>query len=201
MPRRSRCAKQHSTVRLNDTPDSQGPQGTRSAGMACLFSAPQLLNVAIREEHTGAAFYKALAHQTDSPELREFALKVAQMEEEHEREFKALLTSFSSAQRVLPGLLDRGPHLPSWTGRRRVGRPTDFGRASGRDGNGDGKEHAVALPGDDALCSRATTRGARRRRRRRKTAPGGFREIQRGALFMSCRWLPTVSCIFLSLPQ
>jgi rubrerythrin len=59
--------------------------------MADLFSASELINVAIQEEQTGATFYRALAENTRSPELKEFALRVAKMEDEHERKFRDLL--------------------------------------------------------------------------------------------------------------
>lgn len=61
--------------------------------MPALFSVRELIDVAIREEQTGATFYRALADSTDSEDLREFALQVAQMEDEHERTFRGLLDS------------------------------------------------------------------------------------------------------------
>ena len=66
--------------------------------MAALFSPWELVNVAIREEHTGAAFYRALARRTDSDTLAEFALRVAEMEDEHERRFKELLQEVGGEQ-------------------------------------------------------------------------------------------------------
>jgi rubrerythrin len=59
--------------------------------MASIFSARELINVAIVEEHTGANFYRALADATDSAPLRDFALDVAKMEDEHEEKFRGLL--------------------------------------------------------------------------------------------------------------
>ncbi len=59
--------------------------------MAELFSASELLNIAIREEVTGANFYRALAEDTNSPALREYAEKVAVMEDEHAEKFRTLL--------------------------------------------------------------------------------------------------------------
>ncbi|MGD2173778.1 MAG: ferritin family protein [Candidatus Brocadiaceae bacterium] len=56
-----------------------------------LFSARELIEIAVREEKTGATFYRELAESTDSAELREFALEVAQMEDEHEEKFRRLL--------------------------------------------------------------------------------------------------------------
>jgi rubrerythrin len=59
--------------------------------MPDLFSAKELIEVAIREEQTGAAFYRAAAERSDSKELKDFMLRVARMEDEHERKFRGLL--------------------------------------------------------------------------------------------------------------
>ncbi len=59
--------------------------------MPDLFSASELINVAIKEEITGATYYRALAKKTASQDLKEFALKVAAMEDEHEAKFRKLL--------------------------------------------------------------------------------------------------------------
>ena len=56
-----------------------------------LFSASELVNIAIREEVTGATYYRAVAEKTGSPELRDFALKTATMEDEHADKFRKLL--------------------------------------------------------------------------------------------------------------
>lgn len=59
--------------------------------MTELFSIRELLQVAIEEEQTGAAFYRALAEETNDRELEAFALRVAQMEDAHEELFADLL--------------------------------------------------------------------------------------------------------------
>jgi rubrerythrin len=59
--------------------------------MADLFSVAELIDVAIREEQTGATYYRALAESTDSEDLAEFALEVAAMEDEHEQKFRDLI--------------------------------------------------------------------------------------------------------------
>ncbi len=56
-----------------------------------LFSARELIDVAIREEQTGATYYRALAESTESEDLAKFALQVAAMEDEHERKFRGML--------------------------------------------------------------------------------------------------------------
>ncbi len=59
--------------------------------MPDLFSAAELINIAIREEVTGATYYRALAEETESDSLREFARGVAEMEDEHADKFRDLL--------------------------------------------------------------------------------------------------------------
>lgn len=59
--------------------------------MPDLFSAAELINIAIREEVTGATYYRALAEETDSESLEEFALEVAEMEDTHAQKFRNLL--------------------------------------------------------------------------------------------------------------
>lgn len=58
--------------------------------MPSLFSAKELIEVAVREEHTGATYYRALAEATDSEELAAFAREVAEVEDGHEARFKDL---------------------------------------------------------------------------------------------------------------
>ncbi len=60
--------------------------------MANLFSASELLNIAIREEVTGGDFYRALSEKAESPELSRFAEEVAKMEDEHADKFRNLLS-------------------------------------------------------------------------------------------------------------
>jgi rubrerythrin len=59
--------------------------------MPDLFSVLELIEVAIREEGTAFTFYNAAAKNVDSQDLKEFLLKVAVMEEEHEQKFRDLL--------------------------------------------------------------------------------------------------------------
>ena len=61
--------------------------------MPDLFSVKELIEVAIREEQTGATYYRALAEATESEELAEFARAVAQMEDDHQAKFRGLLES------------------------------------------------------------------------------------------------------------
>lgn len=66
--------------------------------MPDLFSARELIEVAIREEQTAGVFYRAAARQTDSAELEAFMLKVAVMEDDHERKFRGLLNRVGAYQ-------------------------------------------------------------------------------------------------------
>jgi rubrerythrin len=59
--------------------------------MPDLFAASELINIAIREETTGAAYYRAVAKKTKSKQLKDFAAKVAKMEDEHAAKFRKLL--------------------------------------------------------------------------------------------------------------
>jgi rubrerythrin len=59
--------------------------------MPDLFSAAEMLNIAVREEVTGATFYRALADKTRSEELKQFALQTADMEDKHAERFRKLL--------------------------------------------------------------------------------------------------------------
>ena len=56
-----------------------------------LFSAAELINIAIREEVTGATYYRTLAEKTESEALEEFATEVAEMEDVHAEKFRNLL--------------------------------------------------------------------------------------------------------------
>ena len=56
-----------------------------------LFSASELINIAIREELTGASYYRAVARKAKSAQLRKFALEVADMEDAHAELFRKLL--------------------------------------------------------------------------------------------------------------
>ena len=60
--------------------------------MASLFSASELINIAIREEVTGATYYRAIAERAKSDELKEFALETADMEDAHAEKFRRLLS-------------------------------------------------------------------------------------------------------------
>ena len=59
--------------------------------MASLFSASELINIAIREEVTGGTYYRAVAERAASDELSRFALETADMEDAHAEKFRKLL--------------------------------------------------------------------------------------------------------------
>jgi len=60
--------------------------------MATLFSVSDMLKVAIREEETGATYYRELADTTDSEDLAKFATNVARMEDVHAERFREMLS-------------------------------------------------------------------------------------------------------------
>jgi len=59
--------------------------------MPNLFSVKELISIAVREEGTGANFYRAAARSARSAELKDFMLRVAAMEDEHGQKFSELL--------------------------------------------------------------------------------------------------------------
>jgi rubrerythrin len=59
-----------------------------------------LLEAAVREEQTGAAFYRKMADMTDSGELADFAEEVAEMEDEHEEKFLKMLDKLEEGEDV-----------------------------------------------------------------------------------------------------
>jgi len=68
--------------------------------MAQLFSASELINIAIREEATGGTYYRAVAKRAESEDLRSFALQVADMEDAHAEKFRKLLAEVGEYQPV-----------------------------------------------------------------------------------------------------
>ena len=56
-----------------------------------LFRVAELINVAIRDEETGIAFYKALAGITKNPEIKERVLGISRQEELHAQWFREML--------------------------------------------------------------------------------------------------------------
>jgi rubrerythrin len=59
-----------------------------------------LLEAAVREEQTGAAFYRKMAELTDTEELARFARSVAQMEDEHEQKFLQMQQELDEGQDI-----------------------------------------------------------------------------------------------------
>ena len=59
--------------------------------MAKMFQASELVQVAVDDEKSGAAFYQALAETTANAELKEFFTALAEQERHHQRRFEELL--------------------------------------------------------------------------------------------------------------
>jgi len=58
--------------------------------MAIRFNADEILQMAIRIEQNGAAFYRKAAQKKKGQDGFDFLLKLAEMEEEHERTFATM---------------------------------------------------------------------------------------------------------------
>jgi len=56
-----------------------------------LFEVSELINVAVKDEETGIAFYSALADATKTPEIKKAILAIAEQEEFHRDRFKEML--------------------------------------------------------------------------------------------------------------
>ena len=52
-----------------------------------LFKATEIVDMAIQEERNGVAYYEALARKTSDATVKDFALRMAEEERRHEREF------------------------------------------------------------------------------------------------------------------
>jgi rubrerythrin len=60
-----------------------------------LFLGSQICEMAIETEKKGAAFYDAVASAAKTREVRDFCLRMAAAEREHEATFKAMLSSLA----------------------------------------------------------------------------------------------------------
>jgi len=56
-----------------------------------IFSVSELLNIAIKDEETGIAFYEALAEGTKDPDLKEHIKHIARQEQYHAQRFREML--------------------------------------------------------------------------------------------------------------
>lgn len=63
-----------------------------------IFEVPEIVQMAIDEEHNGYFFYNALAECADSGELRELAEVLAEQERGHEQRFIALRDQLGAFQ-------------------------------------------------------------------------------------------------------
>lgn len=57
-----------------------------------VFSTSELLNIAVKDEETGIAFYRTLAENTKNTELKERLLAISRQEEMHANRFKEMLS-------------------------------------------------------------------------------------------------------------
>ena len=56
-----------------------------------LFDVRELLQMAVKDEETGIAFYKALAEATQAPHVRTQCLAISEQEEAHAQRFRKML--------------------------------------------------------------------------------------------------------------
>lgn len=56
-----------------------------------LFDIRELIKMAVKDEETGIAFYKALAEETQQPEVRDGIQAIAEEEKHHRDRFKGML--------------------------------------------------------------------------------------------------------------
>ncbi len=56
-----------------------------------IFNVAELLNIAIRDEETGIAFYDTLAEVSKNPELKEHIKAISRQEAKHAERFRAML--------------------------------------------------------------------------------------------------------------
>jgi rubrerythrin len=56
-----------------------------------LFDPREMLKMAVMDEETGVAFYKALAARTDRPDLESALISISKQEEIHAKRFKEML--------------------------------------------------------------------------------------------------------------
>jgi len=63
-----------------------------------VFDVRELINMAIKDEETGAAFYRALAEATQKPQIKKACLEIAGQEERHRERFQAILDEIGEFQ-------------------------------------------------------------------------------------------------------
>jgi rubrerythrin len=56
-----------------------------------VFQASELLNIAVKDEETGIAFYRTLAEKTSNVDLKEHLLAISKQEEMHANRFREML--------------------------------------------------------------------------------------------------------------
>ncbi len=64
-----------------------------------------ILQDAIDQEHDASQFYAEAAELAQEPEVKEFLMELAKMEEDHHRLLKEKLESLKADQRIMDGIL------------------------------------------------------------------------------------------------
>ena len=63
------------------------------------FNADDVMEIAEQLEKNGAKFYRKAAENSDDPANREFLLELAEMEDQHEKTFKAMRAELSQKEK------------------------------------------------------------------------------------------------------
>jgi len=74
-----------------------------------VFDVRELLKMAVKDEETGIAFYRALAESTTKPQVKRACLEIARQEEGHRRRFQQILDSIGEFEpnETYPGEYER----------------------------------------------------------------------------------------------
>lgn len=64
------------------------------------FNADDIFEMAEQMERNGAKFYRTAAESVDSQDAKAFLLKLAEMEDDHERTFSGMRTQLSAAEKA-----------------------------------------------------------------------------------------------------
>ncbi|PLV57625.1 ferritin family protein [Thermotoga sp. SG1] len=79
-----------------------------------MFSAKELLNIAVRVEKDGEEFYRKLAERFEKPDIKEFFSYMARQEAEHARTFESIGEELGVDEETYLNLEDAEEYLKSF---------------------------------------------------------------------------------------
>lgn len=94
----------------------------REAG---LFSAAQLMEIAIQTEEAGYAFYQAAVEATDSPQVKALCEWLAGEEQAHQRLFQGMQGNLESQERLEEWPAERAEFIDALLGSRFMPKPAE----------------------------------------------------------------------------